>query len=69
MEIYNCTKCYENYNLTLNEYDNKNYCKKFKTEKKMACLILYCDICEPYDGYICKNCSNGFVLNLQQDVA
>ena len=63
IENYNCTECYTNYNLTLKAYNNKNYCKKFETKKKVECLILFCDTCEPNDGYICIKCLNDFVLN------
>ena len=63
-DIYSCTKCIENYELKLNEKNNLYTCKEIIEDKGRAqCLILYCEVCDYYNGYLCNECSENYALN------
>ena len=60
-EIFNCTQCRKKYLLTLNKDTNSYYCKF--SNATIKCLVLYCKICNSYDGYICEECFPDYEIN------
>ena len=60
-EIFNCTECRNDYALTFNKYAGTYYCKSTNATKK--CVVLYCKICNPNDGYICEECLPDYSVN------
>ena len=60
-EIYNCTKCDNNYDLVLNESANTNICR-FNNFINI-CSVLYCKECDPKNGYICNECLKNYEIN------
>lgn len=62
-DIFSCTKCITGYELQLSEVTSTYHCKKVKSKERAECLILYCDICDYYNGYLCNECKENYVLN------
>ena len=60
-EIFNCTECRKDYALTFNKYAGTYYCKS--TNATTKCVVLYCKICNPSDGYICDECLPDYTVN------
>ena len=60
-EIFNCTECRKDYALTYNKYASTYYCKF--TNATTKCIVLYCKICNPFDGYICEECLPDYSIN------
>ena len=58
---FNCTKCIKNYDLVYDSASNSYLCKQSYALKK--CLVLYCQECDPLDGYICDECQHDYELN------
>ena len=62
-EIYNCTKCMDNYKLLLNKSSNIYICDKYE-EFTDVCHVDNCEQCEPDDSYYCRQCiSSDFEIN------
>ena len=60
-EIFNCTECMKDYSLTYNKYAGTYFCKF--TNATTKCVVLYCKICNPFDGYVCEECLPDYSVN------
>ena len=58
---YNCTKCIKNNDLIYNNYNNPSIC--LFSYATIKCLVINCEECDPYDGYICKKCRTDYEIN------
>ena len=60
-EIYNCSKCRNNYILDYNKLLDINYCifnGEPEEKKETICLVEYCQSCNKSDKYLCLECNN-----------
>ena len=67
-EIYNCSKCRNNYVLVYDEFLDINYCnfsdsKKNNTKDNDTCDVEYCKSCNDSDTNKCLECNIGYKVN------
>jgi len=67
-EIYNCSKCRNNYVLIYNESLDINYCnfsdsKKNNTKDNDTCHVEYCKSCNDSDVNFCLECNTNYKVN------
>ena len=61
-EVFNCTKCTQDHELSYNKLTDTFYCQTSQTLIQ-KCLVLFCKTCNPYDGYLCNECITDYEVN------
>ena len=65
-EIYNCTECNINYNLTYNKYTDTYFCRPMNEINQ--CSVLFCETCNNNNIFICEKCLSNYELNGLTDI-